>query len=516
MPPEMSGAQEAVLAFLTQPASYGEPASTLERIDTHASIVFLIGTRAFKVKRAVRFSYLDYSTLALRKRYCEAELELGRRLAPVLYRTLHAVTSGSDGRLEIDGAGEPVEWLLEMRRFDQADLFDRLAEKGGLTPALMRELADTIADFHGAAPAAHDRGGSAGIRAVIDDSRENLRLAEDIVEAADVEALHAAQIAACQRLAPLLDGRRDLGKVRRCHGDLHLRNICLVDGRPTLFDGIEFSADIATIDVIYDLAFLLMDLHHRGHDELGNRVLNRYLDRTGDVGGLAPLPLFLSVRASIRAHVSAAGALRQSDSVERSRLAEETRSYLSLARALLKPREARLVAIGGLSGTGKSSLAHALAPELGPVPGARIVRSDVLRKRGFGVAPETPLPPSAYDPATTERVYRALCDEAGEALSAGYAAVADAVFLRPEERGAITETARAAGARFVGLWLEAPPGVLARRIEGRAADASDADVAVMRRQLSIDPGAVTWTRIGAAEDTRSTAARARAVLGTDR
>jgi len=511
----MNVAQQDVLAFLAQAGSYGEPGATVERVETHASVIFLIGERAIKVKRAVAFSYLDYSTLALRRKFCEAELSLGRRLAPKLYRSLHAVTREPDGKLAIDGSGEPVEWLLEMKRFDQDALFDRLAESNQLTPELMRDLADEIASFHSAAELSKDQGGSAGIRFVIDDCRVNLRLAPEIIDEAAVDSLHAAQSKAWQRLTPLLDGRRALGRVRCCHGDLHLRNICLLEGKPTLFDGIEFSDAIATIDVLYDLAFLLMDLHHRGHGEYANLVLNRYLDRTADDAGLAALPLFLSVRAAIRAHVTSASARRQKDAPAASRLAEEALAYLSLASALLIPRQPRLVAIGGISGTGKSSLAHALAPGLGPVPGARIVRSDVLRKREFGAAPEVRLPPTAYGPETTERVYRSLCVVAAEALAAGYAVVADAVFLRPEERQAIAETARAKGVPFIGLWLEAPPDLLAHRIEARRNDASDADVEVMRRQLGHDSGTVTWARIDAGTDASATAAMARSLLGSE-
>ncbi|MGH7126691.1 MAG: AAA family ATPase, partial [Stellaceae bacterium] len=330
-----------------------------------------------------------------------------------------------------------------------------------------------------------------------------------------VRALEAAESAALEKLAPFLDRRRAVGKIRQCHGDLHLRNICLVDGKPTLFDPIEFSDDLATIDVLYDLAFLLMDLHHRGHDELGNGVLNRYLDRTKDVGGLAALPLFLSLRAGIRAHVTAAAASRQTHREETLGLAAEARAYLALATDALSPRAPRLVAIGGLSGTGKTSLAHALAPELGSIPGARIVRSDVLRKRSFGVSPETRLLAAAYEPIVTQQVYRELNEEAGETLSAGYAVVADAVFLRPEERTAIEKVANGSGVRFSGLWLEAPPELLARRIERREKDASDADVSVMRRQTALDAGPITWHRVDASADLSRTVRQAREILAQE-
>jgi len=508
----MSGpAEQEIAAFLSQPASYGEPGTTVDRLDTHASLIFLVGARAFKMKRAVAFSYLDYSTLTLRKRYCEAEFERGRNLAPMLYRKLHAVTRERDGRLMLDGGGEPVEWLLEMLRFDQGALFDRLAEAGRLTPVLMRDLADGIAEFHRAAEVSHERGGSTAVSALIQDIEANLEREGRLLDANVVSTLKNAQVSALGRIAVLLDRRRAAGKVRRCHGDLHLRNICLIDGKPTLFDPIEFSDELAIIDVLYDLAFLLMDLHRRGHDELGNRVLNRYLDRTEDQGGLAALPLFLSLRAGIRAHVTAA-ATRQSSAEKTAGLGEESRAYLALAIELLSPRAPRLVAIGGLSGTGKTSLAHALAPALGPVPGARILRSDVLRKRSFGVSPETRLPKAAYEPAVSERVYLALWEEAAETLAAGYAVLADAVFLRPDERQAIGEAARSKGVPFTGLWLEAAPEVLARRIEGREHDASDATVGVMRRQTTLDSGPIAWHRIDACGGIERTEEQARAIL----
>lgn len=505
------GGQEQVAIFLSDPASYGERAASVDRIDTHASSIFMVDARAFKMKRAVAFSYLDYSTLARRKRFCEAELELGRRLAPALYRRLHAVTRTCDGRLALDGDGEPVEWLLEMRRFAQPDLFDRLAEEGRLTPTLMSSLADEIAAFHDAAEVARDRGGSAAMGALIQDIHANLK-AGDTLDAELVRTLENAHADALERLAPVFDRRRAAGKVRRCHGDLHLRNICLVDGKPTLFDPIEFSDELAVIDVLYDLAFLLMDLRHRGHDELGNRVLNRYLDRTAEAGGLAALPLFLSLRAAIRAHVAAVTASRQTDPGRAVGLTSESRDYLELAAELLRPRAPRVVAIGGLSGTGKSNLAHALAPAIGSVPGARILRSDVLRKRSFGVSPETRLPAAAYEPAVTERVYGLLRGEAAETLDGRYAVLADAVFLRPDERDAIAKVAALKGIPFTGLWLEAAPEILARRIQDRGEDASDADVEVMRRQAALDAGPIRWRRVDAGGDFSRTVQQAREIL----
>jgi len=488
------------VAFLGRGESYDAPGVPVERRETHISIVFLVGERAFKLKRAVAFSYLDFSTPALRRRCCEEELRLGRAMAPSLYRAVRAVTRSPDGRLALDGAGEPIDWLVEMRRFDEAALFDRMATEGRLTPRIMRDLADAIAAFHATAESTPRWGTADAALSVIADIVANLRRAA-IFDASAVAALAAwlETMFAAQR--PTIERRNREGRVRRCHGDLHLRNICLLDGRPTLFDPVEFSDAIASIDVLYDLAFLLMDLIHRGHRDLAALVFNRYLDVGGDEGGLGLMPLHLVMRAAIRAHVTAAAGA-----------ADQAQSYFHLACDLSRPSAPLLVAIGGVSGTGKTTLAQAAAPHLGRAPGARVLRSDVIRKRLHGVAPERRLPQSAYDAATNRRVYERLARQAAAALREGQAVIADAVFLRPAERAAIAAVARDAGVRFAGLWLEAPEAVLVRRLMGRSGDASDADVAVLRLQLSQDPGAVDWPRLAVFDDAMAVSA-ALAALG---
>src|SRR5690606_29005512 len=249
-------------------------------------------------------------------------------------------------------------------------------------------------------------------------------------------------------------------------GDLHLRNICLVEGKPTLFDALEFDEALASIDVLYDLAFLLMDLGYRGLDALAAVTFNRYLEATEDHGGLAALPLFLSARAAIRAHVTASTA-QSAAAAARDKLAAGARRYLDLALRFLDPPRPRLVAVGGLSGTGKSTLARKLAPLVGPFPGAVVLRSDVIRKELAGVDRLPRLGPEGCDPAMTRRVYETLRTRAAAILRAGHAAIADAVYARPEERAALEAAARAAGAPFTGLWLEAPVEALEQRISGR-------------------------------------------------
>lgn len=504
--------QEATIAFLARPATYGRP-GPVERIDTHAAIVFLVGDRAYKLKRAVTYPYLDYGTADLRRRACEAELVLNRRTAPELYLGMQAVGRLPDGRLTLEDQGEAVDWLVVMRRFDGAGLFDELASQGSLTPDLLRALADVVAAFHATAEVRIDHGGARSMRAVIDDNRQSMIDFGSVLSAALVEELHAGSGDALERVALLLDRRRQQGHVRRCHGDLHLRNIVRSAGRPLLFDCIEFSDELACIDVLYDLAFLLMDLWHRGLAAGANLVFNRYLDRADEADGLAAMPLMLSMRAAIRALVAAQTAARVDEGPARRREEDAARAYLEQATAHLRPSPQGLVAVGGLSGTGKSSLAYALAPGLGTAPGARVLRSDVVRKRLAGVPPETRLPRDSYSAAAHADTYAVLERQVAAALAGGYAAVADAVFARPDERNRMAEVAKRAGVPFAGFWLEAPADVLEMRLARRIADASDATADVLRRQLSYDIGSLAgWTRLDAGGELAATLAAARAAL----
>lgn len=498
--------QSTVLAFLADGASYGAPGMAVTRIDTHASSVFVAGERVYKLKRAVVFSYLDYGTVERREAACRAELELNRRMAPELYLAIRKIARDGNGGLCFDGAGAALDWVVEMRRFLDACRFDHLGEAGKLTPSLLRELADEIAAFHAGAAPSRDFGGSAGFNAVIQGNDENLRLASAILDAAQIGRLDEAARDAFRRVAPLLEARREAGKVRRCHGDLHLGNICLFQGKPLLFDCVEFSAAFATIDVVYDLAFLLMDLWHRSWRDAASLVFNRYLDRTGESAALPALPLFLSQRAAIRAHVTVAAMARKTDTATSDASREAARSYLDLAVALLQPGRKRLIAVGGLSGSGKSTIAQGLAPALLPAPGARVIRSDVIRKVLAGVAPETRLPQSAYHPAMSARVYQAMEDEAATALKAGYAVIVDATFLDASSRASIARLAAAEGVPFAGLWLEASAAALDARIAARRGDASDANQDVLAAQLRHELGPLDWRRIPAGGDVAATLA----------
>ena len=296
----------------------------------------------------------------------------------------------------------------------------------------------------------------------------------------------------------LLDARRQTGFVRHCHGDLHLRNIVLIDRRPTLFDGVEFNDEISCIDVMYDLAFLIMDLWRRDLPRHANTILNGYLADTGDFGGLLPLPLFLSCRAAVRAKTSATAASLQTEVSRRGELRQLARDYLRMADQFLRARDGGLIAIGGLSGTGKSTLARALAPAVGPVPGAIVLRSDEIRKELCGVSASTRLGPEGYSEGLTQRVYATLGERAAQVLDRRHSAIVDAVFSRSADRDAMKRVACAAKVPFVGLWLDAPHSVMADRVHHRGPDASDADARVIRAQQAQDTGPVTWRRIDAA------------------
>lgn len=480
--------QDAIVSFLSDPASYGSDTGAISRLQTHISQVFLVGDRAYKLKRAVALPYVDFSTVEQRRQSCEAELALNRRTAPQLYLEVRAISRRADGRLQWGSGGAIVDWVVVMRRFEQHSRLDAMAGSGGLKPSLLHALAAHIAAFHDAAERRTECGGPVALATIVRENDACLRNSRGgIFAVAGIEELRARSEAWLTRAGALLDRRRTAGKVRRCHGDLHLRNICVLGGNPVLFDCIDFSDEFATIDVLYDLAFLLMDLAHEGQAASANLVFNRYLDLTGEDDGLAAMPLFLSLRAAIRAHVTATAGAPPTIS----------RGYLDRARAALAAPPARLVAIGGLSGSGKSTLAAALAPELGARPGARVLRSDVIRKRLFGLDPEARLPEQAYAVEATARVYAALRDKAAVALAAGYCAVIDAVALRPEERQSFAAVARKAGVPFTGIWLDAPVVALSRRVAARRGDASDATPEVVERQSRADPGPLDWTRIDA-------------------
>ncbi|GAB5377908.1 MAG: AAA family ATPase [Acuticoccus sp.] len=487
-------AQEPVIGYLAGAACHD--GTVPEHVETHLSHLFLAGDRVLKLKKALRWAMVDYLTPAQREHFCRHEVAVNRAFAPEIYRGVLPVTR-EGGELALGGAGEAVDFVVEMRRFAADEQLDVMVDAGTITPEIIDATADVTAAMHRAARKVRRTDGAAAVAARV------AQLARDVgaspaAPAADVAAFGSGADALVSRYGAALDRRARHGFVKRCHGDLHLSNVCLWQGRPTPFDAIEFSEEIATIDVLYDVAFLLVDLELRGRADLSTRLLSRYLGATRDYRGLALMRLFKAQRAMVRALTRAAKGA-------------DPGPEAAMARALVAPPPAaRLIAVGGLSGSGKTTVARAIAPALDAV----VIRSDTVRKHLAGVAPEERLDPSFYQPGYTGRVYRRMMVDARRALGAGATVILDATFTEPAMAAAAAALAADAGTAFHGLWLSAPAETLSARVAGRGRDASDADAAVVARQVARAGAAPAhWQAVDATGGPQAVARRALDRLG---
>lgn len=501
MPHAGTDEQSEVIAFLLSAAAWPR-AAPVTHVVTHGAHVFLCGEVALKIKRAVHYDYMDLSTLARRKTMLRRELALNRAAAPMIYRDVVAVTRGRGGQLALAGDGPPVEWVLRMHRFQAKCELTVIAERSGLTDPIAETLGQAVYRYHASAPRRHQ----AGDRLIGDIIDELARVLADFgseLGAGGISAFLDQARHALADLAPTLRLRSGKGHVRRAHGDLHLGNLVLIEGRPVLFDALEFDERLGTCDVLYDLAFLVMDLCHRHLDRQANMVLNAYLlaaDGAEDAG-LGALPLFLAVRAAIRAMVGV-----QTDRATASGDAstDEAKRYLSEAIAVLQPEPPALIAIGGVSGSGKTVLARAIAPIIGACPGAIHLRTDTERKARAA--------PVVYTAQARSKVYRRMMNRARAILGAGRSVVLDGTFLDPAQTAAAEALAASLGLPFRGLWLSAPEATLVARVTGRRGDASDADTQVVRAQLADPTPTSGWIQIDASGAPQGTSAAACAAL----
>ncbi len=462
--------------------------------ETHISAVFIGTDMVWKLKKAVKLPFLDFSSLDAREHFLRRELILNKPAASGIYRDVIAIVRQPDGTLKL-GSGNPIDWVLQMAPIPAGDFLNVIASDGALTPGLLDSLGDCVAAYHSKLAAVSNQDSATGFRRITDGNLRSARA--NGLPRPDVEAWHRRMMAAIEDREDWLKQRSRAGHVRRCHGDLHLGNLCLWEGKPVAFDALEFDEELATIDIAYDLAFLLMDLDHRVSREAANRVMNRYVARTGDIA-VRGFPIFLSQRAMVRAHVLTA-------------MDQDGAAYLTAAQSYLDPAPSRVIAIGGLQGTGKSTIARALAAELGAAPGALIVRSDEVRKRLNQAEPETRLGPSAYTRTANAATNAAVAERALAAATSGHTVIVDATFLDPAWREALAAAVRHAGIPFLGIWLHAPVAVLEARIGSRRGDASDATVSVLHQAARHDPGPGDWRPVDASDLTHAVQAVRQAI-----
>ncbi|MFM9968051.1 MAG: AAA family ATPase [Burkholderiales bacterium] len=481
---------ETAVHPLQNPACYPHPVDAVELIETHISWVFLAGEFAYKIKKPVRMGFLDFSTLAARRFFCEEELRLNRRTAPDLYLQVMPIAGTEDAPI-IGGIGEVFDYAVQMRRFDQALLADRIAKRGELGNTHIDALAACLARFHAGLPAIEEGSPLGSSNQVIEPALQNFAEIEKFnlnpALAKRLSPLRAWTQNESTRLAATFDDRKRKGWVRECHGDLHLGNILIRDGVPIFFDCIEFSAELRLIDVMSEVAFLAMDLMEHGLEAGAWRFLNAYVEITGDHGGLAVLNYYLCYRALVRAKIALIRAHQEDcEASTRATLEGDCNRYIDLAERFARPRRTALALMHGLAGSGKSTLGQTVLEH----GGAFRVRSDVERKRLHGLAAGASTrarqDSGIYAPDSTHRTYLRLQDLARIIVSSGYSAIIDAAFLRRAPREEFYRLASELGVPVVIVACRASHQELRRRValrEARMNDASEAGVCVLDNQI---------------------------------
>jgi len=483
--------QQQLIEALQDPGLYDHFVAGFEVIETHVSWVILTGSYAYKIKKPVDFGFLDFSTLDKRRFNCIEELRLNSRLAPQIYLELVTI-NGSPQNVELNGRGPVIEYAVKMVQFPQEAQLDCLPEKGGLDAAIISQLAETVAQFHllvNSAPQSSDWGAPNHILATIEENFHHIRsCAHDsalISRLGELEQWSRRQV---EMLMPLAEERKAGGYVRECHGDMHLRNIALWNNEIIIFDCIEFNKGLRFIDVISEIAFLIMDLEARQKCRLAMRFLNAYMEITGDFEGLQLLRLYKVYRALVRAKVDILRTEQeQPGSTEHAQTVAEFYRYLELAESYIRPSYPMLVISHGVSGTGKSEGTRGLADRLGGIQ----LRSDVERKRrrsnstikGCKPQPEKNL----YTAEITDKTYRRLAELAHSLLAAGYPVVIDATNLKAEQRRLFADVAALLDVPLHIVSFTASVDTLRRRVEKRSqdgSDISDADLVVLEQQLA--------------------------------
>jgi len=483
-------AQLPLVSALQNTAVYEHTVTGLQLLETHISWVILTGEYVYKIKKAVDFGFLDYSTLQQRRFYCQEELRLNRRFAPQLYLDVVAIR-GTCEQPSLQPDGEPIEYAVRMKQFPQSGLLSTLAANNTLTPQIIDALALLVSDMH-AAVAIADEHTKAGLPDDIhhwvmenfDHIRPALSEARQLQQLQQVESWCRREFADKQTV---LERRRTDGFVRECHGDLHLGNLTLIDGRITPFDGIEFNSQLRWIDVISEIAFLVMDIRDRGYPHQASHLLNAYLQHTGDYTGLTVLRYYLVYRALVRAKVAVLRLPRMNSTLDEQNVWYEYRSYMELAAHYVRPPIPALIITHGVSGSGKSYYASRLAERTGAIQ----IRSDIERKRlhGYAAAADTgsPVESGIYSAAASVRTYEQLAALAGTVIKAGYPVIIDATFLQFVWREHFRQLSFSLAVPFVLLAFEADRDTLCSRLHNRQSagdDPSEAGIDVLDAQLA--------------------------------
>lgn len=480
------------ISTMLDPAVYDHPVEQIRLIETHISWVILTGEYAYKIKKPVDFGFLDFSTLEKRHHYCEQELRLNRRLAADIYIEVVSINSQGPSATSdtvISGQGDAIEYAVKMKQFPQSAQLDNILSAGGLTADQMDAIAHMIAGFHRSieiAGADTTYGDDAVVYGPVEENFIQIGQHIDTTPYSDtLSRLKQWNKAEHNRLEPVLHQRKADAFIRECHGDMHLRNMLWLEDRPLAFDCIEFNPQLRWIDVISEVAFLIMDLQDREQDRLANRFINTYLEDTGDYAGLSVLPFYLCYRAMVRAKVDVLrleqGSITDN---EKTQTLKRFESYLKLAASYTGERKASLIIMRGMSASGKSTVSQQLVDAMGAIR----IRSDVERKRIFNLQSnentQDAINAGIYSRQASQLTYKKLLELAENIIAAGYTVIVDAAFLKQEQRNPFSLLADKLDVPFTILELTAPPEVLRQRIEARRNDISDADISVLEHQLA--------------------------------
>ena len=482
-----------LITALQQPQAYNHPVTEIRLLETHISWIILTGDYAYKIKKPVDLGFLNFSTLKLRKHYCEQELQLNQRLAPEIYLEVVSLT-GTAEQPQINGSGETFEYAVKMRQFDPEQQLDILLQQDKLSRDHIDQLADTVASFHQQIEIAAKDNPFGTPEAVWYPLQENFdqirpRL-EDKTELARLEHLQQWSKQHFEQLKQVITTRKQNGFIRNCHGDMHLANITLINNKVTVFDCIEFNDNFRWIDVISEIAFTTMDLIDRQHPDLAARLLDRYLQRTGDYAGLALLQFYQVYRALVRAKVAI---IRHSQpdlsKAEQQQSLQQYKDYSQLAESFTQLKPATLYIAHGVSGSGKTTLSQPLMERFGMIR----LRSDVERKRLFDLAAEAKSKSATdqgiYSQSASRQTYQRLIELSRHTIQAGYSSIVDATFLKREQRQLFHDLAQELGVPFVILHFHADETLLRQWIIERQAagkDASEATIEVLEHQLKTE------------------------------